>query len=441
MSADLFRNAVKYLDPHVALIVIEYYEENKFIDPKVVAAEKIAVLSKTRLYDYAKEELQKLKASQGSGDIDKLIEAAETKRKEEAFNMAKYEKLSQNFVQKVVNNKEIYDDLEKEKFNKTAFYKHFPSLDIFSKDDLDNSLRYARNIFDAGQYQQSNKILNCLLPLYEDDESLINILWGKFLSNILIESYNEAHEDVKQLKDKLEKDRPNTIHMQVLANRINFLHTILSLYLHNKFSDESLDLLVDIFSKENFINAVQVGAPYLMRYIGVSFLLLKNSSMFELSKLTSLLPFFHSEVSKYSDCVTEFILALLEDFDFKKAQEILKRFKKELDGDYFLHKHLDAIINNAQTLFFEVFCKIYRKIEIKNVAEFLGVDKEKAEVWIVNLIRNANFEAKIDPQNGVINLVSQKPTVYEQVLNKTRDLLPRTNILINNISRILKAQD
>jgi len=57
-------------------------------------------------------------------------------------------------------------------------------------------------------------------------------------------------------------------------------------------------------------------------------------------------------------------------------------------------------VNNAHTLYFEAFCKVYRKVEIKNVAECLGVPVDEAEVWIVNLIRNANMDAKIDLEKG-----------------------------------------
>jgi len=58
------------------------------------------------------------------------------------------------------------------------------------------------------------------------------------------------------------------------------------------------------------------------------------------------------------------------------------------------------LVNNAQTLYFEAFCKVYRKVEIKNVAKCLGVPIDEAEVWIVNLIRNANMDAKIDLEKG-----------------------------------------
>eukprot|EP01016_Furgasonia_blochmanni_P036700 TRINITY_DN421_c0_g1_i16.p1 TRINITY_DN421_c0_g1~~TRINITY_DN421_c0_g1_i16.p1 ORF type:complete len:131 (+),score=37.90 TRINITY_DN421_c0_g1_i16:65-457(+) len=94
----------------------------------------------------------------------------------------------------------------------------------------------------------------------------------------------------------------------------------------------------------------------------------------------------------------------------------------------------------------------YNTLEISMVATYLEVSREDAEVWIVNLIRNANIEAKIDSERGLIVITNQIPNIYDkvenlflqtqkliqislQIMNKTRDLVPRTNILTNNIKR------
>eukprot|EP01016_Furgasonia_blochmanni_P036698 TRINITY_DN421_c0_g1_i12.p1 TRINITY_DN421_c0_g1~~TRINITY_DN421_c0_g1_i12.p1 ORF type:complete len:114 (+),score=39.52 TRINITY_DN421_c0_g1_i12:65-406(+) len=77
----------------------------------------------------------------------------------------------------------------------------------------------------------------------------------------------------------------------------------------------------------------------------------------------------------------------------------------------------------------------YNTLEISMVATYLEVSREDAEVWIVNLIRNANIEAKIDSERGLIVITNQIPNIYDKIMNKTRDLVPRTNILTNNIKR------
>lgn len=70
------------------------------------------------------------------------------------------------------------------------------------------------------------------------------------------------------------------------------------------------------------------------------------------------------------------------------------------------------------------------------VAEYLEIPKDEAEIWIVNLIRNALIDAKIDSEKDVIIISREKSNFYEDFFTKTRDLIPKTNLLVNNIKRI-----
>jgi len=441
LAANLLHKTTEFLDPHLSLVILEGIEEKKALDESIIAQEKIQVLSRTRIYDYFLEDLNKLKGKISAEEITTLTQNAENEKKEAARNLAIYKKYSENFINNVVEDKEKYAELEKEKFTKAAYTKLFKSWDVFTKEEIENSVKYARALYDIGQYSESNKILNCLLSLVDDEEQIINVLWGKLTSEILTESINEAVDTLKLLRDRLEKDRAGVSHMQVLANRVSLLHTALYLFLNLRYSEDSLDSLIDLFTRDNYLSAIQDGAPHLVRYLIGALLLLKNFPKFDINKVNNLLPNFKPEVCSYSDSLNKFIIALLQEFDFKKAQVIIKDFKKDLEGDYFLGDRIKDIVNNAQKVFFEVYCKIYRKIEIKTVSDYLGVSKEEAEIWIVNLIRSTNTEAKVDPEQGVIYLTSLQQSVYEQVFNKTKDLVPRTNILINNISRILKSDE
>jgi len=56
-------------------------------------------------------------------------------------------------------------------------------------------------------------------------------------------------------------------------------------------------------------------------------------------------------------------------------------------------------------------------------------DKEEAELWIVNLIRNAKLDAKIDSATGKVIMGTKSSSVYEQVLDKTKSLYFQSNQL------------
>ena len=75
------------------------------------------------------------------------------------------------------------------------------------------------------------------------------------------------------------------------------------------------------------------------------------------------------------------------------------------------------------------------------LAEKLNMTPEEAERWIVNLIRNAKLDAKIDSQLGHVVMGLQKSSPYQQLIEKTKALSFRSQMLQINIEKKKKAQD
>ena len=69
------------------------------------------------------------------------------------------------------------------------------------------------------------------------------------------------------------------------------------------------------------------------------------------------------------------------------------------------------------------------------LADKLNMSSEEAERWIVNLIRNANLDAKIDSQEGLVVMGSQILSPYQTVIEKTKNLFNRTQSLVHNSER------
>jgi translation initiation factor 3 subunit E len=63
------------------------------------------------------------------------------------------------------------------------------------------------------------------------------------------------------------------------------------------------------------------------------------------------------------------------------------------------------------------------------LAEKLNMDQESAERWIVNLIRNAKLDAKIDSKENHVIMGTQYPTVYQNIIQKTKGLSFRSQLL------------
>jgi translation initiation factor 3 subunit E len=69
------------------------------------------------------------------------------------------------------------------------------------------------------------------------------------------------------------------------------------------------------------------------------------------------------------------------------------------------------------------------------LAEKLNMESDKAELWIVNLIREARLDAKIDSKEGNVIMGTQVPSIYHQVIEKTKDLHLRSRVMSENMDK------
>merc|ERR1712012_482266 len=139
----------------------------------------------------------------------------------------------------------------------------------------------------------------------------------------------------------------------------------------------------------------------------------------------------------YKDPITSFIEALYVDFDFNGAQQKLRECETVLVNDFFLVACLEDFIENSRMMIFETFCRIHQYISIKMLAEKLNMTPEEAERWIVNLIRNARLDAKIDSKLGHVVMGTAAVSPYQQVIEKTKNLSVRSQMLAFNIEKKL----
>ena len=117
-------------------------------------------------------------------------------------------------------------------------------------------------------------------------------------------------------------------------------------------------------------------------------------------------------------------------FHFDAAQTTLAACDKALRSDYFLCNCADAFMEDARLFVFETYCRIHTKIDIDMLAGKLVMDRERAERWVVDLIRGALLDAKIDSQDSCVVMGTDQNTVYSQVIDKTRDLSNRSAALL-----------
>ena len=277
------------------------------------------------------------------------------------------------------------------------------------------------------------------------DSSMLHVLWGRLACEILVEDWEAASVGVEAVKTAMENmvNTKRLTALQALQQRTWLLHWSLFVY-WNDSAKGGLEQLVDLFHSEKYKQAITTNAPHLLRYLTAAVLLCKRrvtkkaaaGSSAEARKLMKNLVYVMQDC-EYTDPIVEFVMCLCVKFDFDSAQTKLAECEKVLSADFFLCQQTALFMEEARVFVFENYCRIHNKIDLKALGEKLAMDQVEAEKWIVDLIRNADLDAKIDSTNGCVVMGGSPQSIYEQVMERTRDLNVRSATLAQNLNHLL----
>jgi len=430
---DLTSIIIPHLDRHLIFPLLEnlhlYSEED-------IMRAKIELLSKTNMVDFAKEIYKKLHQTEA---VPQDME----KRREEIF--AKFQSLQQEVapLMKLLNDTENINLLKEQKLF-TAQYL----LDNYNikPETIEALYRYAKFQYDCGSYGKiSDSLTSYRLLTSSGSEKNYSALWGKFSSEILMQNWERALEDMNRLKeiiDQANKEfanqksgapmRPPVFFtpQQQLTHRTWLIHWSLFVFFN---APNGRNAMIELFlqSDQTYLNVVQTSCPHILRYLVTA--LITNKRRRQMKDLARII---QQEAYHYRDPLTEFLECLDINFDFEGAQQKLKECEIVLSNDFFLVACKNEFLENARLFIFENYCRIHQCIDIGMMAQKLNMDEESAEKWIVNLIRNARLpDAKIDSAANQVIIGPQNPSIYQQVIEKTKGLCFRTYVLANNVER------
>jgi len=275
------------------------------------------------------------------------------------------------------------------------------------------------------------------------DEDLLRVLWGKLSCEILVEDWEEGAIALTAVKTAIETlAASNRITaLEALQQRTWLLHWSLFVF-WNDATGKGLESMVDLFTSERYLQAITTNAPHLLRYLTAAVLLCKrraakkagsNSSAEGRRLMRDLVKVMHQ--CEYSDPIVEFVDELTVKFDFEAAQQRLSLCETVLSTDFFLCKQTDLFMEESRVFVFENYCRIHHKIDLAALGEKLAMDRDRAERWIVDLIRNALLDAKIDSEEGCVVMGTGEGSgnAREALMERTRDLTARNGALAVNL--------
>jgi translation initiation factor 3 subunit E len=269
-----------------------------------------------------------------------------------------------------------------------------------------------------------------------DSTEMLQVLWGRLACDILVQDWEAAMIALDVVKNGLESMSSNNqlSALQALQQRAWLLHWSLFVFWNHK-----PDRLVDFVFSEKYKQAVTTLVPHLLRYLTAAVLLCKRrlaQTASEARKLLKNLVYLMQEAD-YSDPIVEFVKALIVDYDFELAQLKLAECESVLTTDFFLKNQSTLFMEEARVFVFENYCRIHNKIDLRTIATRLGMDSATAEKWIVDLIRKASMDAVIDGDCVVMG--DQNPsTIYEYVMDKSRDWNVRSATLVQNLQNVVE---
>lgn len=423
---DLTSKIGGYMDRHLIFPLLEFLSEKKIYDEADMLKARIDLLSKTNMVDYALDVFRQLYPE--ADDPADLVEH----RSEVVDQLHQYEQTIHPIVQ-LFEDPDVAKTIESGKEDQSLFEYLVQNHD-FEPQMVDLVYGCAKFKYECGNYSEASEYLyfyRVVAP--PDHKDMSSAMWGKLSCSVLMQDWDTALEDLNKLRKDIDETL-NVTSLEKLQQRAWLIHWSLFVYFnHPKGQDEIISVFL---YQTDYLNAIHTCCPHIMRYLTAAVVTSKRRP----SLLKDLVKVIRQASSFYRDPVTEFVECLYINFDFDSAQEKLVECEKVLDYDFFLVACRAEFIENARLSIFETFCRIHNCISVSMLATKLNMSTDDAERWIVNLIRNAKLDAKIDAKEGHVVMNTQTQSIYQRVIDKTKSLAFQSQFMAQSIQKRLAQQ-
>ncbi|OAA73561.1 eukaryotic translation initiation factor 3 subunit 6 [Cordyceps fumosorosea ARSEF 2679] len=396
-----------------------------------ILAGKIALLEDTNMTDYVANMYCELHGVEEP--------PAEYVRKREAVvaQLQKYEQATATIAD-LLTQDDVVNGLRSDKVANLEFLKNQHGVTLEMVDALYD---FGQFQFRCGQYGPAADMLYQFRVLSTDNDKVSASTWGKLACEILSANWDSAVDELKNVREGIDTKLFSNPRAQ-LDHRAMLLHwALFPLFNH----DAAREPVLDMFFSAPYINTVQTACPWILRYLIAAVITSRGrggssrantpSTSTQQKQLKDVVRYVRQEAYEYADPVTQFIAALYIAHDFDAARDALRRAEEVCRADFFLASSADAFVDAARHLICESYCKIFSRMNIRDLSAKLGLDPDDGEKWIVNLIRETRLDAKIDSKDGTVIMNHPPNNVYQQVIEKTKGGFFRTQVLNAAVSK------
>ncbi|KAH3767843.1 eukaryotic translation initiation factor 3, subunit 6 [Pelomyxa schiedti] len=428
---DLTTSFCKYLDPHLLLPMLEFVQTTNLYAPTDVLRSKVDLLNKTNMIDFACEVFAELKGLEGDKPAPEYVESMKNRR-DGVINQMREFKSKLEPILKAIRDPDTTEATEfmKLKTNREALeFVQGRSEAQITPANVEILQQAARFFFNCGDYTQASEYLKYYHILGTNPNSLSSALWGELACDILLPDLDDAITVIEQIRDNIET---KSAFDAVPHQRLWLIHWAMFPFF-NSTNAQGQAAIVDLLFQDKYLHIIQTTCPYILRYLTVILITTKRKR----SLLKDLVRILKQEAHTYSDPITQFLVELQSNFDFEAAYQQLKLCNAVFDKDYLLNSVKKTFFENARQFIVESFIRIHQRIDLRMLAQKLEMDVDTTEKWIVDLMRTAHLDAKIDSENKHIIMMAamQPPNPYQQIIEKTKQLAVRTYTMDTHLGK------
>jgi translation initiation factor 3 subunit E len=388
----------------------------KTFNEKDVLKAKLDLVSATNMVDFAEEQYKKLNNTDDAP-------AEMGKQREQVLQQLEEGKQKTARVLALAKDEEVAKEIAGDNSFAIDSIKQQHSIE---EKELGDLYDYAKLVYECGRYQDAAEYLYLFRQLTSDPERKFWALWGKLAANILTSQWQIALKDLVALNQEIDA-RNKVDQLEQLKQRTWLIHWSLFIYCN---VPKGQSMLVDFLMTDKILNAVQTTSPHILRYLAAAAI----SSGARNNVVRSIVSILRQEAGNHSDPITEFLVSMYQDFDFDTASDKLKRAQQLMGSDFFLMFIKGQFTPNARQLMFDTVCRIHKRINTSKLAAYLGLDDEKTiEAEIVELLRKARVNARLDSNKNELIINTSYPATYQRVIDKTKNLMYRTNNMTNQL--------
>ncbi|QRW27117.1 eukaryotic translation initiation factor 3 subunit E [Rhizoctonia solani] len=402
-SYDLTQKLIPFLDRHLILPLLAHLSEAELFPAEQIARAQYELVKETNMLDYAASLFE-------SAYPDEEVPGVFAAKREKAVSESERLQQEAQIVLDVIEKPEVAQALRQDKMQNLQYLKDNYKLTLEQISALYN---FGQFQYTTGNYSGASDYLYHFRILSTNPDLLLSAHWGKLASDILTGAWDRALEELSSLRETLDsRSGPaqslTSTSSAPLTARAWLLHWSLFVCI-NKNVPSGPQTFLEMALAPAYLNTIQVSCPWLLRYVSAAAVLVGRHR-------DDVVRVVQMESYQYSDPVTRFLTALYVDFDFEGAREALGA-GGVLEADFFLGAYAPEFVDAARCLISDAYCRVHHTINIEQLSDRLNMDTKMGT------------DAKIDLKKNEIHIARAHVPVYQTIIEKTRGLAFRTQVL------------